>query len=134
LLIFFLVSLIGIPFTGGFFGKFYSFTAAVSGGAIALAIIGLLNSGIAAAYYLRLALAAAQRPDPDAADAPRSRVGVTALAALAFTAAATLMLGIVPNTVLHAAQSGAQTLQAPTSEPIEPANSPFVNPGPQANQ
>ncbi len=62
LLIFFLISLIGIPFTGGFFGKFYSFTAAVGGGAIALAIIGLLNSGLAAAYYLRLALVSAQRP------------------------------------------------------------------------
>ncbi len=64
LLIFFLISLIGIPFTGGFFGKFYSFTAAVGGGAIWLAIIGLLNSGLAAAYYLRLAVVAAQRPDP----------------------------------------------------------------------
>ena len=61
LLIFFLASLVGIPFTGGFFGKFYSFSAAVGGGAIALAIIGLLNSGLAAAYYLRLALVAAQR-------------------------------------------------------------------------
>ena len=134
MLIFFLVSLIGIPFTGGFFGKFYSFTSAVSGGAIALAIIGLLNSGLAAAYYLRLALAAAQRPAPDAAAAPQSRVGVTALAALAFAAAATLMLGIVPNTVLHAAQSGAQTLQAPAPEPVAPADSPYVNPGQQANQ
>ena len=65
LLIFFLISLIGIPFTGGFFGKFYSFTAAVGGGAIWLAIIGLLNSGLAAAYYLRLAVVAAQKPDPD---------------------------------------------------------------------
>ena len=43
LLIFFLVSLVGIPFTGGFFGKFYSFAAAVDGGAVALAIIGLLT-------------------------------------------------------------------------------------------
>ncbi len=34
LLIFFLISLIGIPFTGGFFGKFYSFSAAVGGGAV----------------------------------------------------------------------------------------------------
>ena len=62
LLIFFLVSLVGIPFTGGFFGKFYSFSAAVGGGAVWLAIIGLLNSGLAAAYYLRLAFASAQRP------------------------------------------------------------------------
>jgi len=43
----------------------YSFTAAVGGGAIWLAIIGLLNSGLAAAYYLRLAVVAAQKPDPD---------------------------------------------------------------------
>jgi NADH-quinone oxidoreductase subunit N len=62
LLIFFLISLIGIPFTGGFFGKFYSFTAAVGGGAIWLAIIGLLNSGLAAAYYLRLASRPSARP------------------------------------------------------------------------
>ena len=75
LLIFFLISLIGIPFTGGFFGKFYSFTAAVGGGAIWLAIIGLLNSGLAAAYYLRLALVAAQRPlddQPSPRPSPRS--------------------------------------------------------------
>jgi NADH-quinone oxidoreductase subunit N len=134
LLIFFLVSLIGIPFTGGFFGKFYSFTSAVSGGAIALAIIGLLNSGIAAAYYLRLALAAAQRPDPDAAVQPQSRVGVTALAALAFAAAATLMLGIVPNAVLQAAQSGTQTLQAPVPEPAKPAGAATATPSQQPGQ
>jgi len=129
MLIFFLVSLIGIPFTGGFFGKFYSFTSAVSGGAIALALIGLLNSGIAAAYYLRLVLTAAQRPESDAVVAPSSRVGVTALAALAFTAAATLMLGIVPNAVLRAAQSGAQTLQAPVPEPTANPGAATATPG-----
>jgi NADH-quinone oxidoreductase subunit N len=118
LLIFFLASLVGIPFTGGFFGKFYSFSSAVSGGAIWLAIIGLLNSGLAAAYYLRLALAAAQRPteaaSASAASAPR--VGVAVGAALLLAVTATLVLGIVPNGVLHAAQAGGYTLQAPTVE------------------
>ena len=88
----------------------------MSGGAIALTIIGLLNSGIAAAYYLRLALAAAQRPEADAATPAYSRVGVTALAALAFSAGVTLWLGIKPNMVLHAAQSTPQTLQAPQAD------------------
>jgi len=134
MLIFFLVSLIGIPFTGGFFGKFYSFTSAVSGGAVILAIIGLLNSGIAAAYYLRLALAAAQRPESGSATPQPSRVGITALAALAFSAAATLMLGIVPNAILRAAQSSPQTLQAPDSSPVAPADSPSVHPAQQVNQ
>jgi NADH-quinone oxidoreductase subunit N len=118
LLLFFLVSLVGIPFTGGFFGKFYSFSAAVDGGAVALAIIGLLNSGIAAAYYLRLGLAAAQR-EPDASPdfrVPAPQIGLAVGAALLFAVAATLVLGIVPGEVLHAAQSGAHTLQAPPTD------------------
>ena len=119
LLIFFLVSLVGIPFTGGFFGKFYSFTAAVGGGAVWLAIIGLLNSGLAAAYYLRLALAAAQEPSPDSGKSPAApHVGVAVGAALLLTVAATLVLGIVPGQVLQAAQYGAHTLQLPSAQPV----------------
>ncbi|MGA2889922.1 MAG: NADH-quinone oxidoreductase subunit N [Terracidiphilus sp.] len=116
LLIFFLVSLVGIPFTGGFFGKFYSFSAAVGGGAIWLAIIGLLNSGLAAAYYLRLALVAAQRPEDQSLAAPAPRVGVAVGAALLLAVLATLVLGIVPGDVLHAVQAGAYTLHAPSEE------------------
>jgi NADH-quinone oxidoreductase subunit N len=114
LLIFFLVSLVGIPFTGGFFGKFYSFSAAVDGGAVWLAIIGLLNSGLAAAYYLRLGLVAAQRPSEPTSTAHTQtpQVGVAVGAALLFSVAATLALGIVPGGVLRASQSGAHTLQA----------------------
>jgi len=112
---FFLISLIGIPFTGGFFGKFYSFTAAVGGGAVILAIIGLLNSGLAAAYYLRLAFAVAQRPDEDELLVPPrfAPVGVGIITALFFATIATLALGIVPGSALHAAETGAHTLQAP---------------------
>ena len=51
---FFLLSMIGLPFTAGFFGKFYVFTAVLHTGHVKLAIIGLLNSGIACFYYLRL--------------------------------------------------------------------------------
>ena len=119
LLIFFLISLIGVPFTGGFFGKFYSFTAAVGGGAIWLAIIGLVNSGIAAAYYLRLAVVAAQRPADDQPEAaPRSFAGPAVIAAVFLAAAATLALGIIPGATLSAAQSAAHTLQAPPQTPV----------------
>ncbi len=132
LLIFFLISLIGVPFTGGFFGKFYSFSAAVGGGAIWLAVIGLLNSGLAAAYYLRLVVVAAQRPLPDSdssadsagAAAPRPAV----IAAVFLAVAATLILGIIPGATLDAAQSAAHTLQAPpqtavpsVADPASPA-------------
>ena len=122
LLIFFLISLIGIPFTGGFFGKFYSFSAAVSGGAVALAIIGLLNSGVASAYYLRLAFAAAQRPDEQNADSRIAlpQIGIAVGAALLFTAGATLWLGITPGRALRAAETAAHTLQIPQNEPTTP--------------
>ena len=109
LLLFFLISLIGIPFTGGFFGKFYSFTTASQGGAVWLPLIGLLNSGLAAAYYLKLVVSAAQAPDPKAPIAPKPQIGIAVGAALALATAATLILGIAPSQVLGAAKASAET-------------------------
>ena len=54
LLSFFLLSMIGIPFTGGFFAKFFVFSAVLQSHHWLLAVIGLLNSGVACFYYLRL--------------------------------------------------------------------------------
>ena len=53
-LTFFLLSLIGIPITGGFFAKFYVFSAALRTHLIWLTIIGVANSGMGSYYYLRL--------------------------------------------------------------------------------
>jgi NADH-quinone oxidoreductase subunit N len=55
-------SLMGVPPTAGFFGKLYVFSAAISNGLsgvhgramVVLAVIGVLNSAIAAGYYLRI--------------------------------------------------------------------------------
>jgi NADH-quinone oxidoreductase subunit N len=127
MLIFFLISLIGIPFTGGFFGKFYSFTAAVNGGAVVLAIIGLLNSGLAAAYYLRLALASVQKPQATDAMAPKPQAGAAVIAAIFLAAAATLILGILPGATLQSAQTAARALQSPP-EPPPATSSPIQSP------
>ena len=59
------ISQIGIPFTGGFFGKFYAFSAAVHSGHVWLAIVGVANSGVACFYYLRLLTALYSRPLTD---------------------------------------------------------------------
>ena len=133
LLIFFLISLVGIPFTGGFFGKFYSFSAAVGGGAVWLAVIGLLNSGVAAAYYLRLALTAAQKPVRRNGEPalPKPRVGIAVAGALAILVVVTLFLGIKPNETLHAAEAGAHTLRTPPTpapETPEMPSEPGTNP------
>jgi NADH-quinone oxidoreductase subunit N len=98
LLAFFLLSLIGIPFTGGFFGKFYVFSAAIHGGNVWLAIIGLLNSGVACFYYLRLLAAVYTRPGTDTARLDQlRRISVPAAIGVALAAVATLALGILPN-------------------------------------
>ena len=132
LLIFFLISLIGIPFTGGFFGKFYSFSAAVGGGAVWLAVIGLLNSGLASAYYLRLAFASAQRPAEEIANAPvhSTPMGIAVAAALLFAAAATLILRIVPDKILHASEAAAHTLRPPSEVQVTPPITANARPNP----
>jgi NADH-quinone oxidoreductase subunit N len=50
----FMLSLIGLPPTLGFVGKFYLFSAVVAGGFYGLAIIGVLTSLVSAYYYLRV--------------------------------------------------------------------------------
>jgi NADH-quinone oxidoreductase subunit N len=98
LLSFFLLSLIGIPFTGGFFGKFYVFSAAIHGGNVWLAVIGLLNSGIACFYYLRLLAAVYTKPGSESSRLNQLRpISVPAAVGLAMAAIATLTLGILPN-------------------------------------
>jgi NADH-quinone oxidoreductase subunit N len=51
----FLFSLTGLPPAFGFIGKFYLFAALIESGWIWLAIVGLLNSVISLAYYMRIA-------------------------------------------------------------------------------
>jgi NADH-quinone oxidoreductase subunit N len=50
----FMLSLAGIPWFAGFFGKFYVFMAAIEAGLYTLAILGVLASVISAFYYLRI--------------------------------------------------------------------------------
>jgi NADH-quinone oxidoreductase subunit N len=105
LLALFLLSLIGIPFTAGFFAKFYAFSGAVHSGNIALVIIGLANSGVACFYYLRLLAALYSRPLADSVtDVPTRKTTYPAMLALSATAVATLGLGIFPNNILHLVQ------------------------------
>ena len=98
LLGFFLLSLIGIPFTGGFFGKFYVFSAAIHGGNMWLAVIGLLNSGVACFYYLRLLAAVYTRPGSESTRLNQlRRISVPAAIGIALAAVATGALGILPS-------------------------------------
>lgn len=52
----FLLSLTGVPPLAGFMGKFYVFSTAIKAGYVWLAVIGVLNSVVAAYYYLRVVM------------------------------------------------------------------------------
>ena len=71
--------------------------------------------GLAAAYYLRLALVTAQRESESHTrfGEVTPQVGFVVGAALIMSVLATLILGVFPNEVLRSAESGAHTLQPP---------------------
>ena len=109
----FLLSLIGIPMTGGFFAKFYVFSTAVKAHLIWLTLIGVVNSAVGAYYYLRIIVVMYMRES-------RQKIAVSSIpfglgTALAVSFVATLYLGILPGRVLQYAQQSAQELlpQAP---------------------
>jgi len=96
----FLLSLIGVPLTGGFFGKFYIFKAALDANLIWLAILGLLNSAVGAYYYLRILVVMYMRePGEATATIQPPSMGVTT--ALWVSALGTLILGIFPSVLLN---------------------------------
>jgi NADH-quinone oxidoreductase subunit N len=95
----FLLSLIGVPLTGGFFGKFYIFKAALESHLVWLTVLGLLNSAVAAYYYLRILVMMYMR-EPGEATVEAAPLSTGLGAALVLPALGTLYLGIFPGWVL----------------------------------
>ncbi len=109
LLTLFLVSLGGIPPTAGFVGKFYLFSSAVKNGYIGLAVIGVLNSAVSAYYYLRIVIYMYFLPAPGEIPVPRPpRFAFSA--ALCVSAAAVLVLGLLPRSFLDFAERSVVSL------------------------
>ena len=102
----FLLSFIGVPLTGGFFGKFYIFRAALESNLVWLTVLGLLNSAVAAYYYLRL-LVVMYFYEPGEVASHLEPLTPGLRAALILPAIGTFVLGILPGTVLDFAQRSA---------------------------
>lgn len=106
----FLLSLIGVPLTGGFFGKFYVFKAALDSNLVWLTVLGLLNSAVAAYYYLRI-IVVMYMEQPDEAQEPLMPLSPGISVALAGTAIGTLLLGIFPSVILDFAGKSAALMK-----------------------
>src|SRR5437870_2411761 len=106
----FLLSLIGIPAFGGFFAKFYVFSAALQANLVGLVIVGVLNSAVGAYYYLRVIVVMYMR-EPRA-EVPVLPVRLALGTALAVSVAATIYLGVIPGRVLeYAARSASELMR-----------------------
>jgi NADH-quinone oxidoreductase subunit N len=117
----FLLSLIGIPMTGGFFAKFYVFSAAVKANLIWLTVIGVVNGGVGAYYYLRIIVVMYMREARK--EVPVTRIPWPLGLALASCVVVTLYLGIVPGRVLQYVQDSAQQL-VQQAQPETPPSAP----------
>ena len=98
----YLLSLLGLPVTAGFFGKFYIFKAAVNSHLISLAVLMAINSVIGAYYYLRVIVVMYMRePSAEAAAAGPVAFPLGVNAVLVVTFVGTILFGLYPNPVIN---------------------------------
>jgi len=98
----YLLSLLGLPVTAGFFGKFYIFKAAVNSHLLWLAVLMAINSVIGAYYYMRvIVLMYMREPSAEAAAIAPVAFPITVNVVLAVTAIGTILFGIMPNPVIN---------------------------------
>lgn len=122
-------SLMGFPPTAGFLGKLYIFSSAFSlgqahsfqGPLIVLAVIGVVNSAIAAAYYLRI-VAAVYMGQPR--DDVRPAAGFAPRLSLAICSIAMLVLFIRPGILIKSAVRDTDVVLADATPPATEAVSP----------
>jgi NADH-quinone oxidoreductase subunit N len=106
------LSLLGLPPTAGFFGKYYVFNAAVQagGGMVWLAVLGVLTSAIGAYYYIRvIVFMFMKQPAAGAPIAVPMRSGYV-ITALAISTYFVFRMGLAPNTYLEMALEAATHL------------------------
>ncbi len=96
------LSLFGMPGTGGFIGKLWLFTAALEAHREWLIVIAAINSVISVAYYWKIIQTTYMHSDHRL---PKLRVPLTAWVVVVVALFTVLLLGIYPNLVLRWAEA-----------------------------
>ena len=106
-MLFFMLSLGGIPPTAGFIGKVFLFGAAIEAGYIWLAVIAVVNSALSIYYYVRVVVFMWIKED--IVGSPVT-VSPALAAALGVALLGTLALGVYPQPLIDFARASAETL------------------------
>ena len=105
----FMLSLAGLPPFGGFIGKLSIWSAAVAADQTYLAVAGVLATAVALAYYLKIPFAMFDRDVP-VPDAPHRPAFALTSATVLATAAAVLVVGLVPGPLFDLATTASKSL------------------------
>ena len=94
-----MASLAGLPFTAGFFGKFFIFVSAVGQKQFALVAVGIVTVACGFYYYLKVVRAMYWQPS-----ASNNAIAVSGLsrAVISLLIVATIFLGVYPQPILNA--------------------------------
>ena len=118
----FLLAQAGIPFTSGFFAKFYVIDAVDDAHLYWLALVAMISAVLAAALYLRVIVAMYMTGEPgDEPAIGRVAVPWSARIALGLCVLVTLGVGIFPELVVDQAQHGVPVLVEPPPPTPPPA-------------
>ena len=105
----FMLSLAGLPPAGGFIGKLSICSAAVASDQTYLAVAGVLATAVALAYYLKIPFAMFDR-EAVIPDAPHRPAFALTSATVLATAAAVLVVGLVPGPLFDLATTASKSL------------------------
>ena len=97
-----MASLAGLPFTAGFFGKFFVFVAAIGQGQVALVTVGIVTVACGFYYYLKVVRAMYWQPS-----VTNEAISVTPISRTVMIVAivATIAFGVYPQPILNAIKS-----------------------------
>ncbi len=98
----FLFSLMGLPPTAGFTGKFYIFAGAIEAGYVWLAVLGVLNSAVSLYYYLRV-MVYMYFKDPQE-DFAWVSINVATAVSIVIAIAGVLLMGVLPGPFMELAK------------------------------
>ena len=106
-----MLSLLGLPGTAGFIGKWYILIAATGAGQNLLAAILVLTSVVSAGYYLPVIMAMYMKPELHEGAHVDTRLDWWGRAAVVLVVAGLLVFGVWPNRLLDLAKSAGDSVQ-----------------------